>query len=453
MSPSPSPRPTPGPSQRDAPRRFLDLRAATLLVIANMIGTGVFTTLGLQAAGVADGAALLLIWLLGGLIALCGALSYAELAAALPCSGGEYHFLSRIYSPRLGELAGWVSLLVGFAAPMALSAMAFGRYVGNPLGLDPVGWAMPLALAAVTLVCALHALDLELGRRFQVLVTLLKVGLILVFCAVGLWLPAAPGSLGVVPGPATADAILSAPFALSLIYVTYAYSGWNAATYVTAEVQDAQRQVPRALILGTLGVTLLYLLLNLVFLRSIPAADLSGTIEVGALAASHVFGTDGGRWMSLALGLLLVSSISAMAMAGPRVIEAMAADLPGLARFGQRSRRGAPLRAVALLWLVAVAFILTDAFAAVLALTGFTLTAFALLTVLGVLRLRRRQPHLPRPFRVPWYPLPPLVFAGLATASLLTVAITSPLPVLTGTTVLALVWWFLGQRRRQPRAD
>jgi len=421
-------------------RPFLDLRAAMLLVIANMVGTGVFTTLGLQAAGVQDGAALLLLWLLGGLIALCGALSYAELAAALPRSGGEYHFLSRIYGPRLGELAGWVSATVGFAAPMALAAMAFGRYAGSVLPVSPL-W---LGLGAVTLISALHAADLDLGRRFQVVATLLKVAIILVFCAAGLMVSPAPGTLSVIPGPGTWSAVFSAPFGLSLIYVSYAYSGWNAATYVTAEVAAPQRQVPRALLWGTAAVTVLYLLLNLVFLRSVPLAELAGTVEVGALSAAHVFGVDAGRLMSVALSLLLVSTISAMALAGPRVIEVMAEDRPRLRLLSARTRRGAPLRAVLFLWTLAAAFILTDAFAAVLGLAGFTLILFSLLTVLGVFRLRRREPNLPRPFRVPWYPLPPLVFALLAVLSLVVVAVDQPLPVLLGLALLALVWLGLG---------
>jgi APA family basic amino acid/polyamine antiporter len=435
--------PAADPPAAGGPRPFLDLRAATLLVVANMVGTGVFTTLGLQAAGVQDGAALLLLWLLGGVIALCGALSYAELAAALPRSGGEYHFLSYIYGRRLGELAGWVSATVGFAAPMALAAMAFGRYAGTVLPVAPL-W---LGLAAVTLISVLHAADLDLGRRFQVAATLLKVALILVFCGAGLLVPAAAGALSPWPGPQTLDAVLSASFGLSLIYVSYSYSGWNAATYVTAEVTAPQRQVPRALLLGTGVVALLYLLLNLVFLRSVPLAELAGTVEVGAVSAAYIFGVDGGRLMSVALSLLLVSTISAMALAGPRVIETMAEDLPGLRFLGARTHRGAPLRAVLLLWLIAAGLILTDAFAAVLGFAGFTLILFSLLTVLGVVRLRRREPRLPRPFRVPWYPLPPLIFALLALLSLTVVAVDQPLPVLSGLALLGLLWLALGRRR------
>lgn len=408
-------------------RRFIDYRAAILIVIANMIGTGVFTTLGLQAQGVRDGAALLLLWLLGGLVALCGALSYAELAAALPRSGGEYHFLSRIYHPALGQLAGWVSVTVGFSAPIALAAMALGRYLAAVLPVDP----MAVAVATVLAATALHAFDLGLGRSFQVVSTLVKVLVIALFCSAGLWQVLtegpAPGSASPLPSGGTLAAIWSLAFAQSLIYVSYAYSGWNAAAYVADEVQEPQSTVPRAMIHGTLAVTGLYLLLNLTFLLTIGLEELAGTVEVGALSALRIFGSAGGLLVALALGLLLASSLSAMALAGPRVLQAIGEDIPALRPLSRRNRRGAPTRAVLLQQGLALALVLTGSFEAVLTFAGFTLTLFAFLTVVGLIRLRRREPRLPRPFRVPLYPLPPLVFLAASGLSLLAVAWERPL--------------------------
>lgn len=431
-------------SSVSAPRPALDAKSALLLVIANMVGTGVFTTLGLQAAGVQDGAALLLLWLLGGAVAVSGALCYAELAAALPRSGGEYHFLSRIYGPRIGELAGLVSATVGFAAPMALAAMAFGRYAGTVVDLP----ASTLALSAVALISLIQGFDVGWGRRFQVAATLMKVALILLFCGLGLAVAPAAGTLSVRPGPGTLDAVLSTPFALSLIYVSYAYSGWNAASYVTSEVANPQRSLPIALIGGTLLVTVLYLMLNLVFLRTVPLPLLSGTVEVGAISAGYIVGPVAGGFLSLLLSLLLVSTISAMALAGPRVIEEMARDRLQLQPLCKRSRRGAPTRSVWLLGVIAVAFILTDSFAFVLGFAGFTLVFFAMLTVLGVLRLRRLEPGLPRPFRVPWYPFPPLLFALVSALSLAVVARDQPLLVLGGAFALLFLWLVLRRAGR-----
>jgi APA family basic amino acid/polyamine antiporter len=226
-------------SAASRPRRFIGFHTAVLIVVANMIGTGVFTTLGLQAAQVPDGAALLLLWALGGMVALCGALSYAELAAALPRSGGEYHFLSRIYHPALGQLAGWVSVTVGFSAPVALAAMALGRYAGAAIPLDPIFIAVPTLLA----VTSLHAFNPQAGSAFQVAATLVKVAVIVFFVLAGLAAGTVSGSLPPAPTASSLESIFSAPFALSLIYVSYAYSGWNAVVYVVDEVREPQRNV------------------------------------------------------------------------------------------------------------------------------------------------------------------------------------------------------------------
>jgi APA family basic amino acid/polyamine antiporter len=422
--------------------RSLGPRTATLLVIANMIGTGVFTTLGLQAAGVQDGAALLSLWLLGGCIAACGALAYAELAAAIPESGGEFVYLSRIFGPELGTMAGWISATVGFAAPVALAAMAFGEYAAGVVLLP----AQPLALAAVVAIAGLHAYDVALGARFQVLMTLLKVAVILLLCGVGLAAAPAAESLSPLPGGDTLAAMLSPSFALSLIYVSYAYSGWNAATYVAAEVRSPRRSVPLALLLGTGLVTLLYLLLNMVFLRTVPLADLAGTVEVGALASGYLFGDVGGRLMSAVLALLLLSTISAMLLAGPRVIEAMAGDSARLSLFGARNSRGAPTGAVLVSALLAILLILSGTFETVLAFAGFTLMLSSGLTVAGAIRLRWTRPELERPFRMPWYPLPALFYLVATASALAVVTWNNPWPVAAGSLGLG-IWYLLLSRR------
>jgi len=426
------------------PRRFIDYRAAVLLVIATMVGTGVFTTLGLQAATVPDGAALLLLWVFGALVALFGALSYAELAAALPRSGGEYHFLSRIYNPVLGQLAGLVSLTVGFAAPIALAAMAMGRYAGAVLPVDPL-W---IAVSVVLIVTALHAVEVELGRAFQVLMTLVKVGLILLLAAAILAQGRVPGSLSPLPTTATASWVLSAPFGLSLIYVSYAYGGWNAVVYVVDEVRDPEKTVPRALVYGTLAVAALYLLLNLAFLRTLSLEELAGTVEVAAVSVRNVFGAEAERILSLVLCLLLVSTISAMVLAGPRVLQTMGEDIPALRGLGVCNRRGAPTRAVLLHQGLALAFILTDSFEGVLTLIGFTLTLFSCLTVAGVFRLRAREPALARPFRIPLYPLPPLLFLAANGLALVAVFRERPLTVLSVLILLVIGGLLLRQRSK-----
>jgi APA family basic amino acid/polyamine antiporter len=312
---------------------------------------------------------------------------------------------------------------------------------------------MLVALATVLVMTALHAFDLGLGRGFQVWATLIKIAVIVGFCIAGLTVEPAAGHLALTPSEGTLELVLGAPFALALIYVSYAYSGWNAAAYVVDEVQQPQRTVPRALIHGTLVVTGLYLLLNLTFLRTIEGSTLLGTVEVGALAAGHILGPQGGAWLSLALSLLLASTISAMVLAGPRVLQTMGEDIPSLRPLAARNRRGAPTRAVLLQQGLAVALILTDSFEAVLTFAGFTLSLFALLTVAGLIRLRQREPELERPFRVPFYPLTPLVFVTVSGVSLCIVAWERPLAMAAVLVLVAVLGAILGRTGQvRPRA-
>ena len=394
---------------------------AVAIVIASMIGTGVFATLGLQAQEIHTGFALLCLWGLGGLIAMTGALSYGELAAALPRSGGEYHYLGRIYHPVLGIVAGWISVTVGFAAPSALAAMALGRYAATIVPVTP----MHVALMAILVISAFHAFSVRLGKHFHVITTAMKLGLIVVFCIAGL-LAVPAGNVTVTPSMDGWREIISPAFAFSLIYVTYAYSGWNAAVYVAGEVRQPQRVLPAALVHGTLIVTVLYLLLNYVFLRTVPLPELAGRLEVGALSAGRIFGESGGLLASVMICVLLVSTISAMVMAGPRVLQVAGEDLPVLRPLAARTRGGAPLPAILLQQLLAVAFVVSDSFEGVLSYAGFTLNIIALLTVAGIFVLRRTEPGLPRPSRVPAYPFTPAVFVLLNAIILVFVLHTRP---------------------------
>ena len=427
-----------------APPRTIGYVGALALVVANMVGTGVFTTLGLQASAVPHALALLALWAIGGLVALAGALCYAELAAALPRSGGEYTYLGYVYHPALGLAAGLVSLTVGFAAPIALAAMALGHYAAALTGLPPATTAT-VALAAVTLT---HAFDTRLGGRVHVAATALKLGLVVVFCLAGLIAPAAvPLDLDPAAG---LEAAWSPGFAVALIYVAYAYSGWNAAVYVAEEVRDAERTIPRSLVHGTLMVIGIYLALNLVFLRTVPPERLAGTVEVGALSADWICGPVGGALMSGMLALLLLSTVSAMVWTGPRVLQAAARDLAPLAWLAVRSRGGAPTRAVLAQSGLALVLIASNTFEGVLTYAGFTLSLLTFLTVLGVMVLRRTAPDLPRPYRVWGYPVPPVLFLAVTGLALAYAAPERPLVAVTslGTVALALA---IALRRRPRR--
>lgn len=422
---------------------------ATAIVIASMIGTGVFTTLGLQAQEIQTDFALLCLWGVGGLIAMTGALSYGELAAAMPRSGGEYQYLTNIYHPVLGTAAGWISVSIGFAAPSALAAMALGRYATAFSDLSPV-WIAVLTIATIT---AFHAFSVRTGRLFHNVTTGMKLALIVLFCIAGLLVEPVK-IVAVTPSLSGWREVFSPAFAFSLIYVSYAYSGWNAATYVAGEVWHPQRTLPAALFHGTLLVAAFYLLLNFVFLRTIPLSQLSGKIEVGALSANYIFGGHGGLLISAMICVLLVSTISAMVMAGPRVLQVAGEDLPRLRPLAKRTRRGAPLRAIMLQQLLAIVFVLTDSFEGVLSYAGFTLNLMALLTVAGVFVLRYTAPDLPRPYRVWGYPFTPAVFVLLNVVILVFVLRARPVAACASLlTVLAGVLLALLHKRRTSLFD
>jgi len=377
------------------------------LVIANMIGTGVFTSLGFQLAALRDPAAILAIWLLGGVFALCGALSYAELASALPRSGGEYHFMGRIYHPALGFMAGIISIVAGFAAPVALSAMAFGQYFHAIFPAVP-----PRASAAglVAIVTVVHCINLSSSRNFQIGFTALKIALISIFIGMGFFLPSAP-VISLAPTAQTLPDMLRPEFAVSLMFAMYAYSGWNAATYIAGEVRAPQQTVARSLVAGTVVVAVLYLGLNAAFLYSTPADLLAGKLDIGRIAAEHLIGPAGGKMVAAFICLGLISAVSAMTWTGPRVYQVIGEDYFRLRFLSQRSASGIPRRALVLQSSLVLVMILTAAFESVLVFTQFALISCSVMTVAGVIVLRVRQPEISRPFRIPLYPLPPILFA------------------------------------------
>src|SRR5438067_7091154 len=252
---------------------------ATAIVVADMVGVGVFTSLGFQVKDIPSGFSILLLWTVGGLVALCGVFSYSELGAMFPRSSGEYNFLSRAYHPAFGFLAGWVSATVGFAAPVALAAMAFGEYAKS---VFPDAPPMPLAIGVVWLVSLVQLTGVRHSSTFQLIATVLKVALIVAFLVTG-FVIAAPQPVSFAPSSSDFAHVVSAPFAISLVFVMYSFSGWNAATYIIGEMRNAKQNLPRALLSGTLIVLAIYVALNAVFLHTAPIDRLSGQLDVASI--------------------------------------------------------------------------------------------------------------------------------------------------------------------------
>ena len=404
---------------------------ALSIIIANMIGTGVFTSLGFQLVNIQSGFPLIMLWVLGGMAALCGAMSYGELGAALPRSGGEYNFLARIYHPGLGFVAGFVSAIVGFAAPVALAAMTFAAYLRAGIGDVFPAWVdRPLAAGLVIALTLIHAGRRKAGSGLQISFTSIKVAAIILFCITAYFASNAGNPIGFFPRTGDTSVLTSSAFAVSLIYVSYAYTGWNAATYISGELANPQKDLPRILIIGTLIVTALYVALNAVFLLVAPIDAMVGKIEVGVIAARAAFGSIGGSVAGLTLAVLLISTVSAMTIAGPRVLQIIGEDISLLRALRTTNSDGVPSRAIYFQSGIALLFILTSSFDAILVFSGFTLAAMSFLTVFGLLVMRWREPELVRPFRVSFFPLPPLIYLCVTGWTLLFVLTERPLEAL-----------------------
>ncbi len=410
------------------------LFTAINIVIANMIGTGVFTSLGFQVIDIKSGFTLLCLWVVGGIVALCGALSYGELAAAMPRSGGEFHYLSRIYHPAVGFLSGWVSVTAGFAAPIAAAAMALGRYLSQAFPVLP---PVAIALVAVIGISLLHVQNLKLGSYFQNTLTPLKVILIVSLIICGLFL-AKPQNINFFPVAGDLNLIFSSPFAVSLVYVMYSYSGWNASVYIASEIDKPQRNLPYSLFLGTITVLLLYVLINFTFLYTTPISELSGKLEVGYAAGNRIFGSVGGQIMSLLISLGLLSTISSMSWAGPRVTQVIGEDIPFFKLLATKNINGVPHYATFFQTAIVTCIIITSSFEAIITYLGFTLTLSSCVTVLGVFVYRFRYPEVTRPYKTWGYPVTPLIFLAISFWMLIFIFMKQPQESLAGLGTIAL---------------
>lgn len=386
----------------------IGLFTAISYVVANMVGTGVFTSLGFQlAGGVTDIFAIILLWLMGAIIAYTGAQVYGELGSVMPRSGGEYNFLSKLYHPSLGFTSGFFSMFVGFAAPIALAAMALGTYFSNVYeGINP----KITGAIVIVIITFIHSYSIKSGGNFQVVFTLIKILLIIAFIVSGFFFSSEKQNIAVIPTSITWEQILSSGFAVSLIYVYYSYSGWNAAAYFVSELKNPVKTLPRSLITGTLLVAVLYVLLNYVFLLVSPIGDLSGQLDVGAVAATSIFGAKGGVIMSGLISLLLISTISSMVFAGPRVIQVIGEDFPALKFMSIKSKKGVPFFAIIVQSIISLILLLTSTFEALLTYLGFVMNIFAFLTVAGIFIHRRKFPTMTRPYKALGYPVVPIIF-------------------------------------------
>lgn len=417
--------------------KFYSPRTATAIIVANMIGTGVFTSLGFQLADIQSVFALMMLWIIGGVASLCGAATYAELGAALPRSGGEYNFLGRIYHPVAGFISGWVSTVIGFAAPIAAVSLAFAKYTTAALPGSYGVWVQKLlACGLVVLVTYIHGRNRKASGQFQFGFTAIKVILILAFCLAAFVFTQAPQAISPLPNSGDWNVMTSSAFGVSLIYVSYAYTGWNAATYISGELENPQRDLPKVLLFGTGLVMVLYVLLNYAFLYAAPMQALEGEVEIGYIAATHIFGDTGGRIAGVMLSLLLISTVSAMTLAGPRALQAIGEDFKALRYLGKVNKAGVPRNAIYFQSAIALLYILTSSFQTIVIFAGAMLAFNSFLAILGVFVLRYREPDLHRPYKTWGYPIVPLIYLAITAFMLGFVIISEPYKAIFGLGVI-----------------
>ncbi|MEC7159871.1 MAG: amino acid permease [Bacteroidota bacterium] len=386
------------------------------LVVSSMIGTGIFISFSFQAAFVQNQPTILALWIVGGLIALTGALSYSDVSRLVPRSGGEYAFLDKLLHPSFGFSAGFISVFAGFAGPLAIASITLGEYAlksnvfsgmqfeAMSLGVFVLGPAQCIGVVVLLALSACHSISLRIGGNVQKILTTVKLG-ILGFILIGAF------AKGGEPINLTLDSVfwdktLDIGFAEQLVWVWLAYSGWNAAVYVASEIPDARRLIPRALVIGASVVAILYVLLTLAFMRSIPSeAFVAGDdLELTVIYESgkHLFGPSMASNLSLLVSISLLATLSGMVIIGPRVLKVMGEDNRMLQYFAKTDDKSQlPLRAVWIQTGIACLLILLPIQHLIMSV-GSSLSIMATLTVLSYVEYSFRHPTVKRSIFFPW---------------------------------------------------
>jgi basic amino acid/polyamine antiporter, APA family len=395
--------------------RKLGLFSVTNIVIANMIGAGIFTTSGLLMADLKDPMLMLWLWVFGGVLAFAGAMCYGEIGASIPKAGGEYAFLSHLYSPRLGFLSGWVSFIVGFSAPIAASSIGFSEYLYRALPhifdttfLSVEAMKKLYSILIIVIFTLVHLRGLEFGAKVQNYLTLLKIALVAGLILFGFSLGNGDISNFKYTAPESQSTIGWKTIGLSLMWIMFAFSGWNASVYIGSEIKKPERNIPLSLLIGTGIVAVLYLLLNILFIYAIPPREMENVISIGGLAIGNLFGADLEAFFSLLVAFALFSSISAFIILGPRVYFAMSSD-GHFFKFAAKvdSKYQVPVYSIIFQAIISVIIILSGTFDQILTYMGFSLGIFPIITIFGLFKLRKKGLSK---LKLPGYPVTPVLY-------------------------------------------
>ena len=395
-----------------------------------MIGTGVFTSVGFQLNSVQNSYTILLLWVVGGFLALFGAFAYAELGTHFKESGGDYIYLSRVFHPLLGYLSAWAGLTVGFSAPVALAAMAFTKYLA-PFGLQGNVW---LAVGIIIIIGLMHSFTIHHSSRFQNVTTIIKVLFIVCLIVLGFILPNNINN-ALNFSDSWQHELLKPGFAVSMVYVSFAYIGWNAAAYVADEIDYPGKNLPRALIGSTLFVAVAYILFQFVLLKNATVPELQGKEEVTFISFTHLLGDAGGKWVSIFIAIQLVATVSSYLWVGPRVTWAMAKENKLWQPLARKNKHGIPVAAVWLHVFISILLTLTGSFEKVLLYAGFVLQLMASLTVATSLFIKRQKKET---FKSPFKPVLQVIFLLFNAWVLIFTLIDRPVESLIGIGILAI---------------
>lgn len=394
----------------------LGLFSLTNIVAANMIGAGIFTTSGLLMEELGDPVLLIVLWLIGGIIAFTGAMAYGELGATYPEAGGEYVFLSKLFHPSLGFLSGWVSFIVGFSAPIAASAIGISEYLVRTVSLEISEFQLQLLKKSISIIIILiftsvHIRGMKLGSKFQDVLTVMKILLIVVLIFIGfIWGEGNWSHFSVNDSNSTTGSNFKS-IGLSLMWIMFAYSGWNASTYIGGEVKNPLKNLSRSLLVGTSVVAFLYLLLNLLFVYALSPSEMSGVISIGGLTVNKLFGQSLDTVYSAFIAFAMLSSLSAFIIIGPRVYYAMAKKGHFFQVASKVNKHDVPAISIVVQSILAIIFVVTGTFDQILTVLGFSLGVFPILNVLGVFKLRMRKASK---LKLPGYPYIQVFFIAMS---------------------------------------
>lgn len=421
-------------------KRQIGLFDAVMLISGDMIGTGIFIATGVIAATLPSPGGILLVWCLGGLLALTGALSCAELSASLPYAGGDYNYIKEAYGKLMGFLSGWSSFLVTFSGAIAFLAVTFTGFMAffipalgseealfflaTPdfrLNLPFFRIAIPsfvinvtvgtlFSMAIVILISALHCIGVRLGTMTQNILSLLKIGALLGIILLGVFL--GEGDVGHFSPMFDWDKITDFDaFGAAFIPVIFAYSGWNAVIYIAGEVREPERNLPRALLSANLIVIALYLAINIVYIYAVPVTEMKGALRVSEVATTALFGHQTSVWITAVITVSILGALNVVTMLGPRIYYAMARDGVFFKALAQvHPTLNTPVNAIILQCVWACLLLVTGTFGTLFIYVSVIITLFSAFTVGSVIVLRWKRPDLKRPYKLWGYPIVPILF-------------------------------------------